>query len=260
MTSRQGMKRIFASFAAAALLATAQGCSSGGDGGDPMPSGTCTPTPQTQPNPTGAQSFCLAMYGAICDRGFADCAAQIGLNQMFASAADCRSYIASTVCASDFSSTGYDAACGASCVQALAHGSCAIYTAPDAPQACDAAIPTIAPPCTATITPGVTITDTITSSDPVFDGGYSKTYCVTLAAGHAVTITTAAPVSGTGIYDTVVYLIDPAGTELVSNDDYGTTLYSQASTTTPTSGVYRVVVRGYSSARVGSYQLTVTVY
>ncbi len=266
MVNREGTRKIFGTWMAAALLATALGCSGGGNDVLPAPSGMCNPVANPAPDPAAAQSFCAAMYGAICDRGFTDCVSEIGISGSFASAADCRTFMTSVACSGSFTSYGYDASCAASCVDVIQRGSCGIFTVPDEPQACAAALVAITPPppppptCTATIGAG-TITDTITSADPLYSGGYSHTFCIALAANQTIRIETLPPTSGTGIYDTVVYLLDPNGTVLGSDDDGSTTgLYSLLTRTVPAAGQYRIIVRGFSLSRVGSYQLSVTLY
>lgn len=256
MANRNGTARIVATWIAAAMLSMAQGCSGGGDD-DGGPAGTCNPTPQTTANPTGAAQFCTAFYGALCDRGFTDCVTQLGIAPYFSSAAECRAEMTFD-CDETTSTTWLDAACGASCLALVQHGSCAVFESPTEPAACAAAVGEFAPACTATISPG-TITDTITSADPMLDGGYAHTYCISLLGGRTVTITTAAPTNGGyAIRDTVLYLYGPNGARLATNDD-SSGLYSLVSLTVPATGEYRIVVRGYSAGHVGSYDLTVAV-
>src|SRR5512133_2619833 len=261
MVKREGTRKIFGRWMAAALLATALGCSGGNDDPPPPPTGTCSPVANPTANPSAAQSFCAAMYGAVCDRGFTDCVSEIGISGSFASAAECRTYMTSFACAGDFTSYGYDAACAASCVDVIQRGSCSIFTGAE-PQACASALVAIAPPppaCTATIGAG-TISDTITSADPLYHGGYSHTFCIALAANQQIRIETLAPTSGVAMDDTYVYLLDPTGAILAYNDDGGTGFYSLLTTTVGAAGQYRIVVRGFSTYDVGSYRLNVTLY
>ncbi len=254
MLSRDAMTRTSATWIAAALLAAALACSSSGNDG---PSGTCSPAASPPTDPTAAHDYCLAMYGAVCDRGFGDCAAQIGLNQIFATVEECRSALTAQ-CTQDFSGYGYDAPCAAACVDVIQHGACSIFLAASEPQACASALRMPLPACTATITAG-TISDTITVADPLYDGSHARTYCITLAANRIVTVETLPPTSGSEIFDTVVYLLDPLGVQIGFDDDGGTGLYSLLTRTVTSAGEYRIVVAGYSSSNVGSYQLRVTV-
>jgi hypothetical protein len=252
MASRCETKRIFSTAIAIALLTAAQGCSGGGDA---EPSGTCNPTPQTVANPAAAEEFCIAVYGALCDRAFGDCAAQIGLTGTFSSAAECKAAMTGAACA--VSSTAWiDAPCASACVAVIRGGSCAVFTGSE-PQACLVATGDFPPPCTATISAG-TLPDTIDAQDPRYDGGYAHTYCISFTAGQAVTIRTAAPSLGAAIDDTVLHLLGPTGAQLASDDDGGTGLYSLITATIPATGEYRIVVRGFSPSYVGSYDLTVT--
>jgi len=232
---------------AVALLVIAQGCGDSGGSG-----GTCNPTPQTTADPQGAAGHCLALVGAICERGFGDCSAVIDLP--FSSADECTTSLGSSCIGA--SNDWYDAPCGEACVAYARTGPCSIFTGPE-PQACSAATGSLPLACTATIPLG-TVSDTLTVSDPMYDGGHARTYCIALTSGQAVTIRTSAPTSGTPIPDTVLHLLGPTGAQLASNDDWGGGLYSSISTTVPTTGTYKIVVRGYSSSDVGGYQLTVT--
>jgi hypothetical protein len=167
-----------------------------------------------------------------------------------------------SVCAADnYSTDGYDAACASACVDIVQRGSCAIFTGSE-PQACTMALVQVAQPppsCVATIGSG-TFTDTISTSDPLYHSTHSRTYCITLAAGQTIRLETLPPSYGTGIDDTVVYLVGPTGTELAYNDDGGTGFYSLLTTSVGTAGSYRVIVSGWSSYDVGSYQLSVSLY
>lgn len=253
---------------AAPLLALALGCSDGGGGGG---AGACTPTVQTDPDPAGAQQFCADLYGALCDRSFGDCP-DIGWGELFASAEECRSEVLSVFCAGDYSNDWYDAACGGACLAFVRGVACAPLLASDEPQACQVAtgsfgpdpIPTtapgsIAPEPISTITPG-TYGDTISSGDPVYDGGHARAYAISFTAGQAPVIETAAPSAGVEIHDTVVHLLDPGGAEIGYDDDGSADpLYSRLAVTIATTGYHRIIVRGWALSDVGSYQLSVTI-
>ncbi|MEO1298595.1 MAG: trypsin-like peptidase domain-containing protein, partial [Cyanobacteria bacterium J06636_16] len=59
-------------------------------------------------------------------------------------------------------------------------------------------------------------------------------------------------------FDTYLVLVDSSGQVLADNDDIdANTTNSQITTTLPISGVYRIIVNGYSTADQGSYSLTV---
>jgi hypothetical protein len=202
----------------------------------------------------------------MCDRAFRDCVAELGMTAGFSSAAECRAFMSAMCAAEDFSAEGYDASCAHACLDVAQRGACAVFTGAEDPPACTMALVPIAPPppppppppptCVATIGFG-TFTDTITTSDPLYHSTHSKTYCLTLAASQTVRLETLPPAYGTGIDDTVVYLVGPTGAELAYNDDGGTGLYSLLTTTVTTTGSYRVVVTGWTSYDVGSYQLSV---
>jgi hypothetical protein len=235
------------------LLASAQACSD--DGSWPGLPGTCTPSAHTTPDPGGASAFCSAFYGALCDRAFSDCVAEVGLSGYFPGVAECRSALELS-CASGSSDQWYDAPCGEACVAFVRAAPCRAFEGAE-PQVCTLARGLLPPACIATISPG-TLTDTIASGDPVYDDGHARTYCSAFAAGQSVVIETSAPPSGTPVGDTMLYLLDPAGVEIASDDDGGDGLYSRIAMTIPASGEYRIVVRGYSSYALGTFQLTVT--
>lgn len=241
---------------AVALAVIAQGCSNDDDGA-PLSSGTCDPTVQTAPDPAGAEAYCVAFLTSICDRGFADCVAEIGITAYFSSAAECRSVVTASCASDDYSNDWYDAPCGASCVGYVRTAPCSAFLG-DEPQACVNATGSLPLACTATIGPG-TFTDTISLADPIYDGGHARTYCISFSAGQSVVIQTSTPSSGSSIGDTVLHLLNPSGAQIAYNDDYNG-LYSRISTTIAASGAYRIVVRGYSSSDTGSFDLTVTAF
>lgn len=263
MTVRSAMARA-ATWIAVGMVAIA-GCSD--DDERFFGTGTCAPTTHTEADPAGATAYCEDLSTTVCHRGFTDCVAEVGLAGFFSSEQECVA-ITTSFCASDSSNSWYDGACGQACLLYAANGPCAVFEGEE-PQACTAAVGALptpvtgVPACSATIAAG-TISDTITLSDPLFDGGYAgaghaRAYCISLVAGQSVTIRTAAPLSGTGIGDSVVHLVDAIPAQLAYNDDGGDGMYSLLTATVPATGQYRIVVRGYDSADVGSYQLVVTV-
>jgi len=254
------MRKCVALSLALALLAL-QACSDSHHE-DPLPFGTCSPAAHTAADPTGAESFCTALFAAACDRAFAGCGAELDLGS-FSSASECRAYYASLCNYVDFSNDWYDSPCGDACINYIERAPCSALVGDV--QACSEASGTLPPPppppppaCIATIYAG-TISDTIVVGDPLYDGSHARTYCLSLTAGHSVTLETSAPLSGTEIYDTILYLIAPDGTLLASDDDGGVSLYSRIYVASlPASGTYHVIVTGFSSYDVGSYRLTVT--
>ena len=165
-----------------------------------------------------------------------------------------------TFCTS--SNEWYDAPCGDACVAYVASAPCSIFDGEE-PQACAVATGPIAgpppppPPPTCTPLSQGTTSGTITTADPLYDGSHARAYCISFAAGQLVTILTAPPLSGVAIPDTQLYLINPSGSVIAFNDDFGG-LYSRIALTIPVSGEYRIVVNGFSILDVGNYQLTVT--
>lgn len=250
------MKTLSMAFTTLAALALAScGSSNSTSSGAP----TCTPAPFTAADPTGAEAYCVAFYDALCARAYRDCVTELGgLRGMYPDEATCRTAEGSLCASRDFSTTAVNAGCGGACISLIQTSACSLFTGPE-PTACVAASGSVPPPCTATITPG-TLSDTIGTGDPIYDGGHSKTYCISLTAGQSVTISTAAPVSGLAIGDTVLHLLDAAGTQVSTDDDSGTGFYSLISAYPVTAtGVYKIVVRGWSPSVVGAYQLTVSV-
>jgi hypothetical protein len=243
--------------AAVGLLALAQGC---GDDGPSDPPNTCSPTAQTAPDPTGAEGYCVDFFSAFCDRAFGDCRA-LSDGAPFATREECRAQAAVECASEDFSSTWHDAGCGEVCVGFLRGASCATLLSTAAePQACAAAEGSFPPALFDPITAPTTVTGTISDADPIYDGGHARTYGITLGAGQTVTIETSAG-APPEIFDTVLYLVGPSGpAPLAENDDIGGgNFYSRISRTVSASGDHRIIVRGFASFLVGSYQLTVTV-
>jgi tetratricopeptide (TPR) repeat protein len=70
--------------------------------------------------------------------------------------------------------------------------------------------------------------------------------------GQAVVITVASEA-----FDPTVTLLDPSGTEIGFNDDYGNSLNSTIVVTLPTDGVYKVLARSYSGQESGSYTVSI---
>ncbi len=242
---------------ALALLAGAQACDNGEKTARNEPTGVCTPGAHTSADPASVTTYCTDFFAAFCDRAFGDCGAVLGTGG-FSSATECRTTYAASCAAVDFSNDWYDAPCASACIDVIRGAPCSVFQGNE-PQACTDATGTVAtppPPCLATISSG-TIADTISSSDPVYSNGHARSYCISLTAGHTVTIQTSAPLSGTPIGDTVLYLLGPDGTLITSNDDY-LGLYSQIVTIATVTGTHRIVVSGYTPSYVGSYQLTVT--
>jgi hypothetical protein len=250
------MARYSRVFMAAALLAAILACGDDDDEGVTS-SGTCSPTAHTEPDPAGAAGFCAAFTGALCDRGFSDCAAVLGpIVGFWPNAEACRADLAAGCASEDFSNSWYDRPCGEACVAYAASAPCSAFEGSE-PQACAAAMGSGPLACSGVIFPG-TISDTITSGDPVFDGGHARAYCISFTAGHSVVIETLAPLSGTPMDDTVLHLLDPTGAQIAFNDDFNG-LHSQIGPLTiPASGEHQIVVRGFSPFDVGSYQLRVT--
>lgn len=255
------MKTLIRIATAAAVLAIVQGCSNDDSS---EPSSTCTPAVHTEPDAAAAEQFCIDVMEAMCARAYGDCPA---LGAPYATREECVAQETAICNMIDFSDAWYDTGCGNICMSFVLGASCGVLVSDDL-QACDASIGFLAPPepppeimpeVVATITAG-TYADTITYSDPVWQGGHARAYAIYLAAGQTVTIETLPPTSGTGIGDSVVHLLSPTGTHLGSNDDGGVDLYSSLSTTISTTGYHRIVVRGYSTSRVGSYRLSVTIY
>jgi hypothetical protein len=248
------MTRLAGIAACAALLALAQGCSD--DDKRANPPSTCTATPQTAPDPAGAEAYCAEFLSATCDRSFGDCPA-IGLGEIFATVEECRASMTAGCGMQTFSNDWYDAPCGAVCVGYLRGADCGSLVMGDEPQACAVATGSFAPEPLSTITAG-TFTDTITAGDPIYDGGHARSYAIHFTAGQSVTIETSAPSVGTPIPDTYLHLIGPSGTPLAEDDDGGLSLYSRIATIIPATGDHLVIVRGFSSSLVGSYDLTIT--
>jgi hypothetical protein len=245
------MAKLFRIAAAAALIAGVQGCT---DDARENPPGTCSPTPQTEPDPASVRQFCVDLNSALCDRSFGDCPA-IGLGELFASGEECRSAAALFCASEDFSREWLDAACGATCVAFYRGADCATILVAD-PQACAVASGSFPPDPIGTISAG-SFVDEISTTDPTYEGGHARAWSLSLAAGQSVAIETAA--AGTApIGDTVVHLFGPAGALLAENDD-SFSFYSRVAVTIPATGDHLVVVRGYSSAHVGTYQLTVAI-
>lgn len=216
--------------------------------------GTCSPGAHTTADPTGAEAYRTAYYGALCDRAFTDCGVELGTGG-YSSASECRAAFASLCSYGYFSHDYYDAPCGNACLDFIAHSPCSAFES-SPPQACDEATGTFPPAC-ATISAG-TISDTIVVGDPLLYGGHSRRYCLALTAGHSLTLETSAPLSGTEIVDTQLILLALDGTDLAYNDDY-TGSYSRIYVASlPATGTYEVIVAGYYPFDVGSYQLTVT--
>lgn len=221
----------------------------------------CEPAPFTVADAAGAEAYCINSSNAICQRAFGDCSVELSsLSGFFANYAECSASLTADCQATNYSTTGVNAGCAALCLADIQTFACSAFLGAE-PTECGAATGTVATPpgsCSATITTG-TIQDTITSADPLYSSYPSKTYCISFTAGQNVTITTAAPTSGTAIDDTVIYLLSPTGTQLAVNDDYGATWYSQINYSITTSGSYKIVVRGWGGA-LGSYRLTVATY
>jgi hypothetical protein len=225
---------------------------------------------QVVPDEAGARAFCTSLLDALCEHEFGDCpgAVQPFVYPVPSSLADCRAIAAATCLAQPLGDAWYDPGCGEVCVALARASSCETIHEWPSTQACRAAEGSFPPAPGGTLVLPQTITDAISSTDPVYYEsfmmdvvGYSRTYGVALTAGQGVSIQTAPPAFGSGIGDTELYLVGPEGAQPIANDDdidwSAGNYYSAISLTVPITGDYRIVVRGQSASDSGGYELSV---
>jgi hypothetical protein len=84
-------------------------------------------------------------------------------------------------------------------------------------------------------------------------GYYTDRYTFTGTGGKLATITLSS-----SSFDTYLYLRDPAGNVIMSNDDGGGGTNSRISFTLPSTGTYTIEATSYGSNATGAYTLTFT--
>jgi len=114
---------------------------------------------------------------------------------------------------------------------------------------------TQAPPCSTTISSGTPVSAVLKSSScPVGargDNYYIDRYTFSGTGGKVATIT-----MSSATFDTYLYLRDPAGNVIKSDDDGGGGTNSRISFTLPSTGIYTIEATGYGRYSGGAYTLS----
>ncbi len=105
-----------------------------------------------------------------------------------------------------------------------------------------------------TIEPGVTLSGTLTRSDPVvIDGRRAQAWALEGRAGEVYTIELRS-----AMFDCFLYLVGPGLSEPLSDDDSGGDLDSRLTVTLPEDGTYRVIAASLNALGTGGYELRAT--
>lgn len=261
---------------AVASLSTGCGDDESNDNALPTPAVCENPIPSytVTADPVAAAAICNAMYAKACTRIFNGCEEVFAdIYSQYADEAECAADMGAYYCDGDFSNLHVNEQKAASCLSAMDVISCdALYEA--FPADCNLGLSLLPPATTGctTVTPGTeaapTVIDASIAADEATtlqrDGADTapipaKTFCMCANAGTLLALSVDAAESNS-IQDSQVWLFDPNGNLIMSNDDRTTSDYfsSIPRAMAGHTGPYMVVVTTYNGADdVGSFKLTV---